>query len=103
MDNDEGYNDIVVMYDISDDKVRSSISKICLDEGMYRVQKSIFLGELDNNIVDELKLRFEDMIDENVDSVYLLPTSKDELNSAGLLGQAFDKELVSDELITKFF
>jgi len=92
-----------VMYDISDDKVRSSISKICLDEGMYRVQKSIFLGELDNNIVDELKLRFEDMIDENVDSVYLLPTSKDELNSAGLLGQAFDKELVSDELITKFF
>ena len=92
-----------VMYDISDDKVRSSISKICLDEGMYRVQKSISLGELDNNIVDELKLRFEDMIDENVDSVYLLPTSKDELNSAGLLGQAFDKELVSDELITKFF
>ena len=28
---------------------------------------------------------------------------KKELNKAGLIGQAFDKELVTDEIISKFF
>ncbi len=92
-----------VMYDITDDKVRRKTIKICKNVGLYRVQKSVFLGDIEENDFDELKIRLEDTIELDNDSVYVFPMSKKELNKAGLIGQAFDKELVTDEIISKFF
>jgi CRISPR-associated protein Cas2 len=92
-----------VIYDITKDKPRGKIAKHCKNIGLYRVQKSVFLGEVEENLVDELKIFVEDIIDIEKDSVYIFPMSKGELKKAGLLGQAFDKELVSDELISNFF
>ncbi len=92
-----------VIYDISENKVRGRIAKECKNIGLYRVQKSVFLGDTEENLVDELKVKVEDMIDREKDSVYIFPMSKTELNKAGLIGQAFDRELVSDEIISKFF
>ena len=42
-----------VMYDISDTKVRNKAVKACKNKGLYRVQKSIFLGTLNKNAKDE--------------------------------------------------
>ena len=92
-----------VMYDIADDKIRRKDIKICKNVGLYRVQKSIFLGDIEENDFDEVKLRLEDTVDLKNDSVYVFTMSKKELNKAGLIGQAFDKELVTDEIISKFF
>ena len=92
-----------VMYDIADDKIRRKAIKICKNVGLYRVQKSIFLGDIEENDFDEVKLRLEDKVDLKNDSVYVFTMSKKELNKAGLIGQAFDKELVTDEIISKFF
>ena len=92
-----------VMYDIADDKIRRNAIKICKNVGLYRVQKSIFLGAIEENDFDEVKLRLEDTVDLKNDSVYVFTMSKKELNKAGLIGQAFDKELVTDEIISKFF
>ena len=92
-----------VMYDIADDKIRRKAIKICKYVGLYRVQKSIFLGDIEENDFDEVKLRLEDTVDLKNDSVYVFTMSKKELNKAGLIGQAFDKELVTDEIISKFF
>jgi CRISPR-associated protein Cas2 len=94
---------IWVIYDITSNKIRRNIVKHCKNIGLYRVQKSVFLGDIDNNTLDELKLKAEDMVDLDKDSVYIFPMSKSELKKAGLIGQAFDKELVTDELISKFF
>ena len=66
-------------------------------------KKSIFLGDIEENDFDEVKLRLEDTVDLKNDSVYVFTMSKKELNKAGLIGQAFDKELVTDEIISKFF
>ena len=88
-----------VIYDISSDKIRRKVIKVCKNTGLYRVQKSVFLGEIEENDFDELKL----IIDLDNDSVYVFPMSKKGLNQAGLIGQAFDKELVTDEIISKFF
>lgn len=63
----------------------------------------MFLGEIEDNDFDELKLKMEDIIDLEHDSVYVFPMSKKGLDQAGLIGQAFDKELVTDEIISKFF
>lgn len=92
-----------VMYDIADDKIRRKAIKICKNVGLYRVQKSIFLGDIEENDFDEVKLRLEDTVDLKNDSVYVFTMSKKELNKAGLIGQAFDKEQVTDEIISKFF
>lgn len=92
-----------VIYDIQSNKTRNSVIKRCKNAGLYRVQKSVFLGEIENNQFDELKIVLSAIINAENDSVYLFPMSKAELKQAGLLGQAFDKELVTDEIISKFF
>ena len=92
-----------VVYDIADNTTRKHVARICLDKGLYRVQKSVFLGSLNANERDSLALECEEEIDPAVDSVYVFPMDDDSFRKVKLLGQAFDKELVSDELITKFF
>ncbi|HDL01528.1 MAG TPA: CRISPR-associated endonuclease Cas2 [candidate division Zixibacteria bacterium] len=92
-----------VIYDITDDKVRSKVARICLDYGLYRVQKSVFLGDLNTNERDSLALECEELIDGDVDSVYVFPMDDKSFKKIKLIGQAFDKELVTDEIITKFF
>lgn len=87
-----------VIYDIKDDKTRSTIAKRCKQAGLYRVQYSVFLGSLSANEKDTLVLQLESLIDEADDSVYVLPMSKSQLNQSALLGQAFDQELVTDEV-----
>lgn len=92
-----------VMYDIVDDKARSKVAKACKQSGLYRVQYSVFLGKITPNEKDSLSLYIEELIDEQQDSVYIFPMSKDELQQTDLLGQAFDKKFVTDEIHALFF
>ena len=92
-----------VIYDIIKNKTRTKIVKACLNTGIYRVQKSVFLGDLNLNQIDELSVKIEKLIDVEKDSVYIFPMCKEDFSKVKLLGQAFDKELVTDEIKTKFF
>jgi len=92
-----------VMYDIKKDKVRTKIAKLCKQSGIYRVQYSVFLGTLEESEKDTLRLRIEELINEETDSVYIFPMNKNELNKTVLLGQAFDKKLVTDKVKELFF
>lgn len=87
-----------VIYDIENDKTRNKVAKNCKLSGLYRVQLSVFLGVLNNNEKDTLEIRLKDLIDIKKDKVYIFPMSKDELKQTVLLGQAFDKEFVTDEV-----
>ena len=91
-----------VMYDIEDDKARNNVAKLCKQAGLYRVQFSVFLGTLDNNQKDTLQLQIEEQIDIEKDSVYIFPMSKSELQATVLLGKAFDKKMVTDEVKALF-
>jgi len=92
-----------VMYDIQNDKARTKVAKYCKQAGLYRVQYSVFLGTVNANEKDELQLKIEVEIDEEKDKVYIFPMSKDELQNTVLLGQAFDRKLVTDEVRALFF
>ena len=92
-----------VIYDIVDTRKRTKIAKVCKNYGLYRVQKSTFLGNLNRNEIDELSLRCGDIMDKDVDSVYIFPMCEEDFKRVKLLGQAFDKKLVSDEIMAKFF
>ena len=99
----QGDNLVWVIYDIVEDKKRTKIAKACKNKGLYRVQKSAFLGTLNKNQIDELKIMCEDIIDLEADSVYIFPMCEDDFKKVKLLGQAFDKKLVSAEVLAKFF
>lgn len=92
-----------VLYDIENDRNRNKVAKLCKKAGLYRVQLSVFIGTLNRGEKDTLKLQIEDYINEEVDKVYIFPMSRDELQQTDLLGQAFDKKLVSDEVKALFF
>jgi CRISPR-associated protein Cas2 len=91
-----GHKLVWVIYDISDDKIRNRVAKSCKNKGLYRVQKSAFLGALNKNQIDELKIFCEDIIDED-DSVYIFPMCEEDFRKVVLIGQSFDRDLVSDQ------
>jgi len=91
-----------VMYDIKEDRARTKIAKACEQAGLYRVQYSVFLGTIGKNEKDTLELQIEELMNEEDDSVYIFPMSSDELKATVLMGQAFNKEMITDEIKSLF-
>ena len=87
-----------VLYDIADDRARGRVARHCKQAGLYRVQYSVFLGEVSADERDTLRLDISDEIDEEADKVYLFSLTRKELKQAILLGQAFDRKFVTAEL-----
>lgn len=91
-----------ILYDIGNDRARSKVAKSCKQAGLYRVQLSVFLGEVTPNKLDGLQLEIESLINPDKDKVYIFPMSKAGLQKSILLGQAFDRKLVSDQVTALF-
>jgi CRISPR-associated protein Cas2 len=91
-----------VIYDISENRIRSRVAKICKNYGLFRVQKSAFLGDLNKNEADSVALECEAVIKES-DSVYIFPICEDCFGKIRLIGEGFDRALVSGMTITKVF
>ncbi|KAA0227893.1 CRISPR-associated endonuclease Cas2 [candidate division KSB1 bacterium] len=87
-----------VIYDIVKDKSRTQVAKTCQRAGLLRVQYSVFLGDLNANEIDELGLKIKTLIDEESDRVYLFPMCQEDFSKVRLLGEAFDKKLVTNEI-----
>ncbi len=94
---------IWVIYDIAEDKFRTKVAKALKKYGLIRVQKSVFLGKLESNRFDEVSEMCLELIDEKTDSVYLFPFCQEDFRNIKVLGQGFDKKLVNDEVLSKFF
>ena len=87
-----------VMYDIVQDKIRNKIVKCCEKAGIYRVQYSVWLGEMNKTQRKELRTQIEDLIKPDEDKVYIFPMCREDCNSRILLGQALDRDRVTDEV-----
>ena len=92
-----------IIYDISMDKIRSRVAKLCKNAGLYRVQKSAFLGSIERKRLQELADMIDAIKDEQTDSVYIFPMCEADFKKVRLLGQAFDKRLVTNEVLALFF
>jgi CRISPR-associated protein Cas2 len=91
-----------VLYDIENDKARQQAAKYCKHAGLYRVQLSVFLGEVEHTRKDALQLQLEALINPEKDKVYLFPMTKQELQQTVLLGQAFDRKFVTGQVKALF-
>lgn len=92
-----------VVYDIANDRTRGKIARYCKDTGLYRVQKSVFLGDAESNRLDELYLKCKKILDTKTDSLYIFPMCEADFKKVKTAGNAFDRDLVSDEILSMFF
>lgn len=75
-----------LIYDITDDRNRREIIRIAQKHGLYRVQKSVFLGNIEKDEVDEIIVETKKAIDLREDSVYIFPVCEADYKKATLLG-----------------
>lgn len=94
-----------VMYDIESNKVRNQVVKYLQRKGCVRVQKSIFLADLEiaeyNNIrndLAEVQAAYE-----NKDSILVVPISSDYLRSMKIIGQKIELDVIMHSKNTLFF
>ena len=69
---------VLLVYDITNDKARTKIADACLDYGLDRIQYSAFCGRLSRNLQQELMYRIEDLIDGSPGRVKLIPIADKE-------------------------
>lgn len=91
-----------VIYDIVNNRQRSKLAKFCKQQGLYRVQKSVFLGTLNQQQIGELAAYSEGTINPDEDSVYIFPMCQEDFRKVRLQGRAFDKQMVTDEVRALF-
>lgn len=94
-----------VMYDIESNKVRYQIAKYLLRKGCFRVQRSIFLGDL--SVEDYEKIR-SDLAEvqscyDNHDSIIIVPISTEFLRSMKIIGNSIDIDIIMKSKNTLFF
>lgn len=78
-----------IMYDITDNKIRKRIADYLEEKGCYRVQKSIFLGQLDRKLYREIQNALWELQKtyENQDSILFVPVSEDEIKAMRIIGK----------------
>jgi CRISPR-associated protein Cas2 len=60
----------VICYDITDDRRRSRISSLLLDFGT-RVQESVFVAHLDDELFERMRDRLKTVVDDDWDKVHV--------------------------------
>ncbi len=69
---------ILLIYDIPNDRVRSKVADACLDYGLDRIQFSAFSGRLNRNHQEELFLKIQALLDDEAGKVWLMPIGDQE-------------------------
>lgn len=94
-----------VMYDIESDKVRVQVAKYLLRNGCYRIQRSIFLADLEQSKYAQMK---KDLVEvqsayDNQDSILFVPISTDYLKAMKVIGKTIDVDVITKSKNTIFF
>jgi CRISPR-associated protein Cas2 len=62
----------VVCYDITDDRRREHLSAILLDFGQ-RIQESVFVADLDEELAGKMQERVKNVLDGTLDRLHIFP------------------------------
>lgn len=81
---------VLLVYDISDDRKRTRIADICLDYGLDRIQFSAFLGWLPNTKQEELFLKVKKVLGKKKGSIQLFPICLEDWNKRMVIEQDED-------------
>jgi len=73
-----GLQQVILIYDIADDRLRNKIADVCQDYGLDRVQFSAFQGQLSRSHQQELIAKIRKILREAVGKVQLVPVGDHE-------------------------
>ena len=90
-----------LIYDISENKVRSKIASKCKNYGLFRVQKSSFIGNLSKNKAEMLVLEIKELGLKPEDCVFMIPACKSCFSAREIIGK-LDEERFKDKGFTIF-
>lgn len=63
----------LVIFDITSDKIRNKVGEACKDYGLTRIQKSAFLGDINHNRLEELRLRLKKILGMKPGNIQIFP------------------------------
>ena len=94
-----------VMYDIESNKVRQQIAKYLLKMGCFRIQRSIFLAELDSEKHERIRSDLTEVQSyyDNHDSILIVPVSTELIKSMKIIGKSIDVDIIMRTKNTLFF
>ncbi len=93
---------IWILYDIKNNINRNKVFSICKNFGMFQIQKSVFLGILDEDRKDIFLENLKNNM-EKEDSIVILPTTKNNIKNSIVLGKEIDFDLPLREKQLMFF
>ncbi len=94
-----------LIYDISDNVNRTKTSEICKNYGLYRLQKSAFFGELEQEKLELLMKEIKDILNHRDnwnqdDSVFILPVCNSCIQKRIVIGKEIEiKEYTKQEFV----
>jgi len=82
----------LIMYDIEDNKIRTRLAEYLHRMGLRRIQKSVFLGQIDRNIYNKIYETVKAIEAQYAiqDSVIFMPISEDDVYKMRLVGREVD-------------
>ncbi len=75
-----------VIYDVSAEKGRRRTAKLCQDQGLRRIQKSVFAGELSQEQILGFRESILSWIEPGTDSILMVPVTRKQMGSVVSLG-----------------
>jgi CRISPR-associated endonuclease Cas2 len=94
----------LICYDISSDSLRTRIAKKIITTGLDRVNKSVYMGQLTDNALQQLEKNLDDLIrkkGEPEDSLIVLPVLPHQIQAMRIYGDnGLDKKELSGEKST---
>lgn len=88
-----------LIYDISENKIRSKIASKCKNYGFFRVQKSSFMGELSKNKMEMLALEIKDLNLGEDDCVFIIPSCKSCFSDKEVMGHLDEERVRAKEFV----
>jgi CRISPR-associated protein Cas2 len=79
--------EVLIMYDVESDRIRTRLADLCLNYALTRVQFSAFMGKINRNRRQELSLRIQNLIGDEPARVRIIPLYEDSLRDAWTLDQ----------------
>ncbi|MCS7070499.1 MAG: CRISPR-associated endonuclease Cas2 [Anaerolinea sp.] len=74
-DTSEEFMHLLLLFDVTSDRIRRKMSEICIDYGMDRTQFSAFVGDLTRSQQRELMQRLRDLLGDEAGALLLVPVS----------------------------
>lgn len=73
---------VLVIYDVENDRIRSKVANALKDYGLYRTQFSAFRGELSGNRMEELFFRLKKILGVDKGNIQMYPLCEKDLKQA---------------------